>query len=156
MSSLNMNGSRTLDSNIINRTVRKTLAANYALGYTNTNKKFVAKYIDRSDSDLKARLLSHVSNGRYKEFKKLDKDMHSDRPSNSKNWKLISCGQDGSGGYNELQRFYEEHILDNHKGLAFGQITFEKLCECCKKFPKQKRTHEEFKKCIGEKLRIKI
>jgi hypothetical protein len=27
------------------------------------------KYVGRSDSDLKARLLSHVSSGRYKEFK---------------------------------------------------------------------------------------
>ncbi|MEA1955124.1 MAG: hypothetical protein U9N02_01355 [Campylobacterota bacterium] len=78
------------------------------MGYTNANKKFVPKYIGRSDSDLKARLLNHVSNEQYKEFKysyatsqkaafkkecqnfhdfggskKLDNDIHPDRPNGS-------------------------------------------------------------------------
>ena len=72
-------------------------------------------------------------------------------------WDLLSCGQDGtSNGYNELQRFYDEHIPEKFKGLAFGQITIEKLCECCKEIPHGQRTHEEFKKCVGKKLGIEI
>ena len=112
---LNMYGSYMLDSKTVNVTITKTSAGNYALGYTK-DKTFYVKYVGRSDSDLKARLLSHVSSGRYKEFKysyatspkaafekecqnfhdfggieKLDNDMHPDLPDNSKNWKFPVC-----------------------------------------------------------------
>lgn len=75
----------------------------------------------------------------------------------AKEWDLLSCGQDGStNGYNELQRFYDEHIPSEFKGLAYQQITIKALCECCKELPHQQRTHEAFKKCVGEKLGIII
>lgn len=72
----------------------------------------------------------------------------------AKEWELFSCGQDGSS--NELHRFYDEHIPSEFKGLAYQQITIKALCECCKELPHEKRTHEEFKKCVGEKLGISI
>lgn len=72
-------------------------------------------------------------------------------------WSLISCGQDGSvSGYNELQRFYHEYIPDSYKGLAFHNQAMKILCECCKELSHEKRTHKEFKKCVGEKLGIEI
>lgn len=111
MPTLKMNGSYKLDSETIN----KTSSGNYALGYTK-DKTFYVKYISRSDSDLRVRLLSHVLNGRYKEFEysyatsaktafekecqnfhdfggieNLDNDIHPDRPSNSKDWECPVC-----------------------------------------------------------------
>ena len=75
----------------------------------------------------------------------------------AKEWELLSCGQDvSSNGYNELERFYDEHIPSEFKGLAYQQITIKALCECCKELPHQQRTHEAFKKCVGEKLGIII
>jgi len=75
----------------------------------------------------------------------------------SREWNLISCGQDGSNNsYNELQRFYDEHIPDKFKGLAFHQTAIKALCECCRELPHEKRTHEAFKKCLGDKLGIII
>jgi hypothetical protein len=72
-------------------------------------------------------------------------------------WDLISCGQDGSSsGYNELQRFYDEHMPDNYKGLSFHHAAMKALCKCCKELPHEKRTHEAFKKCVGKKLGIEI
>lgn len=58
--------------------------------------------------------------------------------------------------FNELHRFYDEHIPSEFKGLAYQQITIKALCECCKELPHQQRTHEAFKKCVGEKLGMKI
>ena len=109
-----MNGSYKLDSDTINKTITKTSAGNYVLGYTK-DKTFYVKYVGRSDSDLKARLLSHVSSGRYKEFKysyatspkaafekecqnfhdfeetkQLDNNIHPDRP-NSSGWECPIC-----------------------------------------------------------------
>jgi len=70
---------------------------------------------------------------------------------------LLSCGQDGlTNGYNELQRFYNEHILSEFKGLVSSQVAIKALCECCKELPHQQRTHDVFKKCVGEKLGMKI
>lgn len=114
MASLNMNGSYKLESETVNKTITKKSASNYALGYTN-DKTFIVKYVGRSDSDLKARLLSHISNGKYKEFKysyatspktafekecqnfhdfgetkKLDNDIHPDRPNRS-GWECPIC-----------------------------------------------------------------
>jgi hypothetical protein len=75
----------------------------------------------------------------------------------AKEWELLSCGQDGStNGYNELGRFYDEHIPSEFKGLASSQVAMKALCECCKELPHQQRTHEAFKKCVGEKLGMKI
>lgn len=74
----------------------------------------------------------------------------------AKEWELLSCGQDGStNGYNELERFYDEHIPSAFKGLK-SQIAIKALCECCKELPHQQRTHEAFKKCVGDKLGMKI
>ncbi len=68
----------------------------------------------------------------------------------AKEWDLLSCGQDGStNGYNE-------HIPSEFKGLAFNQTAIKALCECCKELPHQQRTHDAFKKCVGEKLGMKI
>ncbi len=70
----------------------------------------------------------------------------------AKEWELLSCGQNGStNGYNELQRFYDEHIPSEFKGLK-SQIAIKALCECCKELPHEQRTHDAFKKCVGEKL----
>ena len=72
----------------------------------------------------------------------------------AKEWELLSCGQDvSSNGYNELHRFYDEHIPCEFKGLK-SQIAIKALCECCKELPHQQRTHDAFKKCVGEKLGI--
>ena len=115
MATLNMNGSYKLNSDTVNKTITKTSAGNYALGYTK-DKTFYIKYIGRSDSDLKTRLLSHVASGKYDRFKyiyatspkaafenesakifmicgieKLDNDIHPDRPSNSKDWECPIC-----------------------------------------------------------------
>ena len=74
----------------------------------------------------------------------------------AKEWELLSCGQNGStNGYNELQRFYDEYIPSEFKGLG-SKITFKALCECCKKLSHESRTHKAFKKCVGEKLRIDV
>ena len=62
---------------------------------------------------------------------------------------LVSCGQDGSNGYNELQRFYDEHIPGEFKGLK-SQTAIKALCECCKELPHEQRTHDAFKKCVGK------
>lgn len=67
----------------------------------------------------------------------------------------ITC--DGSSsGYNELQRFYNEHIPSEFKGLASIQVAMKVLCECCKKLQHENRTHDTFKKCVGEKLWINV
>ena len=75
----------------------------------------------------------------------------------AKEWELLSCGKDGStNGYNELQRFYDEHIPATFKGLASNQVAMKALCACCKELLHEQRTHDTFKKCVGEKLGIKI
>ncbi len=114
MPSLNMNGSYKLDSTTVNKTITKISAGNYALGYIK-DKTFYVKYVGRSDSDLKARLLNHVSSGKYNMFKysyttslkaafekecqnfhdfgetkKLDNDIHPDRPNRS-GWECPIC-----------------------------------------------------------------
>jgi hypothetical protein len=72
-------------------------------------------------------------------------------------WDLLSCGQDGStNGYNELQRFYDEYITSEFKGLASNQVAIKALCECCKKLPHERRTHEAFKKYVNKKLGVDI
>lgn len=63
-----MKGSYKLDSDTVNKIITKTSAGNYALGYTKY-KTFYVKYIGRSDSDLRARLLSYVASGKYDRFK---------------------------------------------------------------------------------------
>jgi len=77
----------------------------------------------------------------------------------AKEWDLLSCGQDSSNsGYNELQRFYDEHIPhipSEFKGLG-SKITFKVVCECCKKLSHESRTHDSFKKCVGKKLEIDV
>lgn len=115
MASLNMNGSYKLDSKTVNVTITKTSAGNYALGYIKDG-TFIVKYVGRSDSDLKTRLLSHVASEKYDRFKysyatspkaafekecqnfhdfggitSLDNTIHPDRPSNSKNWECPIC-----------------------------------------------------------------
>jgi hypothetical protein len=75
----------------------------------------------------------------------------------AKEWELLSCGQDGStNGYNELERFYDTYLASHFKGLASSQIAMKALCECCKELPHQQRAHDAFKKCVGEKLGMKI
>ncbi len=75
----------------------------------------------------------------------------------AKEWELLSCGQDGStNGYNALQRFYDEHSPAAFKGWASSQIAMKALCECCKELPHQQRTHNAFKKCVGDKLGIDV
>lgn len=75
----------------------------------------------------------------------------------SREWQLLSCGQDGStNGYNELKRFYDEHIPEKYKGLAWNEEVLKILCECCKETPHQNRTHEKFKECVSKKLGIKL
>ena len=71
-------------------------------------------------------------------------------------WDLLSCGEGGSSsGYNELKRFYDEHIPDSYKSLAFHNTVMKALCKCCKDLTHENRTHGEFRKCVSEKLGIK-
>jgi len=75
---------------------------------------------------------------------------------NTLEWQLLSCGQDGStNGYNELERFYDTHIPEKFKGLN-SLIAIKALCECCRDIPHKNRTHEKFKKCVFDKLGIKL
>jgi len=75
----------------------------------------------------------------------------------AKEWEFLSCGQDGSSNsYNELHRFYDTYLASHFKGLVSSQVAIKALCECCKELPHQQRTHEAFKKCVGEKLGIDI
>ncbi len=75
----------------------------------------------------------------------------------SKEWDLISCGQDGSeSGYNELERFYSTYLADSVEGLASHSVVIKALCECCHEIPHQQRSHDAFKACMGNKLNIKI
>jgi hypothetical protein len=112
--SLNMNGSYDLTTEKINEIVKKTSAGNYALGYVDKEKKFIVKYVGRSDTNLNARLLQHIGEG-YKKFKysyaqnskeafekecknyhdfgaseSLDNKIHPDRPAD-KDWKCSFC-----------------------------------------------------------------
>lgn len=67
MASLNMSGPHLLTKGEIDRVVTKTTAGNYALGYMKEDKKFIVKYVGRSDFDLNDRLKDWV--GDYKQFK---------------------------------------------------------------------------------------
>lgn len=75
----------------------------------------------------------------------------------SREWDLLSCGQDcSSNGYNELERFYETHLEDKVQGLGWHLTCIKALCECCHEIPNQQRTHDTFKVCVGQKLGIKL
>jgi len=70
---------------------------------------------------------------------------------------LVSCGQYGSSsGYNELERFYDTYLASHFKGLVSNKQAIKTLCECCKELPSELRTDNAFKKCVGEKLNLKI
>lgn len=70
MPSLGMEGPYSLELNSINSTVTRVSPGNYALGYTNpeTN-RFVVKYVGRSDTDVKGRLISWLGNTSRPQFK---------------------------------------------------------------------------------------
>lgn len=114
MASLEMEGPFPLDVANIDKNVTRTEPGNYALGYLD-EKVFRVKYVGRSDDDLNDRLKDHVGN--YKHFKysyatspkaafekecrnfhdfgevkKLDNDIHPDRPDGAA-WKCPVCGQ---------------------------------------------------------------
>lgn len=75
----------------------------------------------------------------------------------TREWDLISCGQDGStNGYNELEHFYNTYLANKIEGLAQQSVAMNALCECCHEIPHQNRTHDVFKECVGQKLGIKI
>lgn len=112
MASLGMEGPFDLTNESIDRNITKTSAGNYALGYV-TDGTFYVRYVGRSDTDVNKRLKDHV--GKHKSFKysyasspkaafekecnnfhdfgeekKLENDIHPDRPKNS-DWKCPRC-----------------------------------------------------------------
>ncbi len=112
MAKLNMDGPYDLTNEKIDKVITKTSAGNYALGYVN-DKTFYVKYVGRADRDVNGRLKNWVGN--YKSFKfsyasspkaafekecenyhdfgenkKLDNDIHPDRPDGS-SWKCPRC-----------------------------------------------------------------
>lgn len=113
MASLDMQGPFDLTDKEINRLITTTSAGNYALGSVDAGGVFRVGYIGRSDTDLNARLKSHV--GTYSKFKfslatsakaafdkecknfhdfggteKLKNDIHPDRPKDA-GWKCLHC-----------------------------------------------------------------
>jgi len=66
---LDMNGAYPLTDKDIDANVKKGVPGNYALGRTDpSDKKFIVKYVGRSDTDLNKRLHDWVGKG-YAEFK---------------------------------------------------------------------------------------
>ncbi|MEA5215293.1 hypothetical protein [Enterobacter cloacae] len=59
--SLNMKGSYPFTREEIDKQITSTSAGNYALGYLNKG-VFMVCYVGRSDSDVNARLKSHIGN----------------------------------------------------------------------------------------------
>ncbi len=115
MASLGMEGPFDLNSKTIDSEVTRTSPGNYALGHVNKENTFVVNYVGRADSDLNKRIKDHINEG-YKNFKysyatspkaafekecknyhdfgeskKLDNEIHPDRPSNSKDWVCPKC-----------------------------------------------------------------
>ena len=112
MAKLEMKGSFPLTKDSINKEITKESAGNYAFGYVK-DKTFYIKYVGRSDTNLNDRIKHGIGN--YKNFKfsyalspknafekecqnyhdfgedkKLDNDIHPDRPDNS-NWECPIC-----------------------------------------------------------------
>ncbi len=107
-----MNGPYSLTRENIAYHVTRTSAGNYLL----LNRRGDVRYVGRSDTNVRDRLLQHVG-GRYTEFKysyatsakdafetecrnyhdyggdNLDNDIHPDRPDNSLNWKCPRCNK---------------------------------------------------------------
>lgn len=68
MASLEMQGAFDLTNHKIDELITRTCEGNYALGVINQKtKKFVVKYVGRSETDLNARLKQHV--GKHPKFK---------------------------------------------------------------------------------------
>lgn len=120
MPTLNMQGPYEFSGDEVDNQITRTQAGNYALGDLDSDGVFHVRYVGRSDTDVNSRLKDHLpqkyTNG-YKHFKfsyasspkdafekecqnyhdfgesrRLDNDVHPDRPSNSKNWKCPVCG----------------------------------------------------------------
>jgi len=66
MPNLNMNGPFELNEEVLSLRVTIKSPGNFALGYTN-DKKFVVRYIGRSDTDIRAALTQYI--GQYTHFK---------------------------------------------------------------------------------------
>ena len=115
MANLDMQGPYPLNRERINEVVTRTSPGNYALGRSDDD-TFYVKYVGRADSDVKARLKEHLSDGyshfkfsyatspkaafekecrNYHDFgesKKLDNKIHPDRPDGS-GWKCPCCNK---------------------------------------------------------------
>lgn len=115
MPSLSMKGSYPLTTEKIDELVTRTSAGNYALGDV-SNRKFIVRYVGRSDDDINHRLKRWVGKSkRYKRFRfsyadspkaafekecnnyhdfgesqKLDNKQHPERPDGT-NWKCPIC-----------------------------------------------------------------
>lgn len=111
MPSTGLRGPYPLDTETIDEHVKKTIGA-YALGYIKKDtRRFVPKYVGRSDNDINGRLKDHV--GEYPKFKfeyyssakaafekecnlyhdwkdQLDNKEHPDRPDTT-DWKCPRC-----------------------------------------------------------------
>jgi len=115
MASLGMEGPYELDTETIETNVTRTSPGNYALGRKNEEGTFLVGYVGRSDSDVRARLKSWVSETKRPLFKfsyatspkaafekecknyhdfgeseKLDNKQHPERPDDA-NWKCPVC-----------------------------------------------------------------
>ena len=112
MASLGMDGPYPLNSETIRSKVTKTSAGNYALGRKNEKGTFKVAYVGRSDTDVRARLLSWIGKAtrphfkfsyasspkaafekecvNYHDFKPPGNSNHPDRPANT-SWKCPKC-----------------------------------------------------------------
>lgn len=110
MANLNMSGPYVFVDTEMQAEVRDDKIGNYALGYENDNGSFLVKYVGRSDTDLRRRLIEHYNNRETYEFfkfkyaksvedtfieecrnyhdfgesKSLDNERHPDRPDGKK------------------------------------------------------------------------
>ncbi|MGI9249608.1 MAG: hypothetical protein ACR2PR_00175 [Pseudohongiellaceae bacterium] len=68
MSTLNMHGPYSLDTDTINKEVTNISPGNYALGEDDANGEFEVKYVGRSDGDVNHRLRQWPQNTELKKF----------------------------------------------------------------------------------------
>ena len=68
MATLNMKGAFLYDSEEMKNQVDDEKIANYALGYKNDKGTFIVQYVGRSDTDLRRRLIKHITDGEKFEY----------------------------------------------------------------------------------------
>lgn len=112
MAKLKMNGPYPLSAPSIDAQITRKSCGNYALGYENSDRKFMVCYVGRSDSDVNKRLKQWIDESEwplfkysyatsskdaferecanYHDFSPRDNSNHPDRP-NGSGWKCPRC-----------------------------------------------------------------